>query len=348
MFEEIKGQQSAVFYLDKALIDPVHTYLFVGSRGTFIEESARLFAAQLIGLNEDAIERANKKLHPDIIEYEPIGVTYKVKEDVRDQMLVQSRKTPVETSKQVLIVHDAHLLRQDSANTLLKSLEEPSDNTHWILIAPSIDSILPTIRSRSFVISFDRLSNELIVQELIESGINEKLAREISSRCSGRMDRAKALSKEFYPIIETSKYACQALDGSMSSVVNAAKAVMESFDNVSSDVIKVNKDLLADIKKDVKDSGYSDRVASSIVTQNKNRIEAQEKRLKTEMMKEFLDALEFEYRQIAIEDSGNKVRAVEAISIIEEYKKRLTYNPSESLYLEALFSRINDSQSVKS
>lgn len=48
----------------------------------------------------------------------------------------------------VILVYPLEMLRVDSANTLLKSLEEPPSNTIFILLADRLDRVLPTIRSR--------------------------------------------------------------------------------------------------------------------------------------------------------------------------------------------------------
>jgi DNA polymerase-3 subunit delta' len=61
----------------------------------------------------------------------------------------------------VILVYPLEMLRSDSANTLLKSLEEPSKNTIFILLADRLDRVLPTIRSRCRLLSAtrpDRLS----------------------------------------------------------------------------------------------------------------------------------------------------------------------------------------------
>ena len=50
--------------------------------------------------------------------------------------------------KRVILIYPLELLRTDSANTLLKSLEEPPIDTIFILIADRVDRVLPTIRSR--------------------------------------------------------------------------------------------------------------------------------------------------------------------------------------------------------
>ena len=47
-----------------------------------------------------------------------------------------------------ILIDSADDLNSNSANGLLKSLEEPSSNTYFILITHQISNILPTIRSR--------------------------------------------------------------------------------------------------------------------------------------------------------------------------------------------------------
>jgi len=56
----------------------------------------------------------------------------------------------------VILVYPLEMLRADSANTLLKSLEEPPKNTIFILLADRLDRVLPTIRSRCRLLSAPR------------------------------------------------------------------------------------------------------------------------------------------------------------------------------------------------
>jgi DNA polymerase-3 subunit delta' len=56
----------------------------------------------------------------------------------------------------VILVYPLEMLRSDSANTLLKSLEEPPNNTIFILLADRLDRVLPTIRSRCRLLSAPR------------------------------------------------------------------------------------------------------------------------------------------------------------------------------------------------
>ncbi|MEB3210417.1 MAG: DNA polymerase III subunit delta' [Leptolyngbyaceae bacterium] len=77
-------------------------------------------------------------------------------EQIREISRFLSRP-PLEAERAVVILDDAHTMAEAAANALLKTLEEPGQAT-LILIAPSIDSLLPTLISRCQRISFSRLS----------------------------------------------------------------------------------------------------------------------------------------------------------------------------------------------
>jgi DNA polymerase-3 subunit delta' len=64
----------------------------------------------------------------------------------------------------VVLIDDAHLLNPQAANALLKSIEEPPPNTYFILITPSQESVLKTIRSRSQVVRFRQLQRDELAQ----------------------------------------------------------------------------------------------------------------------------------------------------------------------------------------
>ena len=47
-----------------------------------------------------------------------------------------------------MVVEDADRLGERTGNTLLKAIEEPTPKTVWLLCAPTLEDVLPTIRSR--------------------------------------------------------------------------------------------------------------------------------------------------------------------------------------------------------
>lgn len=351
MFESIIGQDQAVASLLRALNHKVNTYVFYGSRGTFIEEAARIFAARLIDETGSIDERVSKLRYADVIEFEPMGVSYRVKEDVRESMLVESRKSPVEGERKVIVIHDAHLLRADSANTILKSLEEPSENVFWILVAPTKDSLLATIRSRCYEIEFARLSESQIEEILINEGIDPEKAKKVSKSSAGRIDRARSLATYLSPLPNCAQDIATELGRPACSVVNSAKKVVETFDEIASDVVAKNKIEMESIKKEMKDSGYADKIANGIVQATKKRLEAKEKRLRHELMVEFLDSLSQAFMAASYTDrtrrslSAQSENTIYAVNKIGDYRKRLTYNPSELLFLESLLASISQHKS---
>ena len=56
-----------------------------------------------------------------------------------------------EHDKKVIFIKNTHYLTSSSANALLKNLEEPPNNTFFILLTSNLHKILPTIRSRATI-----------------------------------------------------------------------------------------------------------------------------------------------------------------------------------------------------
>jgi DNA polymerase III delta prime subunit len=336
MFDSIVGQSDAIVQLSNALKHPVNTYIFYGNRGTNIEECARIFAAHLIDETGSLDERVLKQIYSDVIEFKPIGVSYRIKEDVRESILSEMNKTPIEGEKKVLIIHDAHRLRSDSANSLLKSIEEPPENLTWILIAPTRDLVLPTIHSRCYPITFSSLSPDLIYNYLIKEDINEELAKDISHNCGGRKDRALNMAKRNRSLVKIANEISRTMQISGSYVSRAASQVLEIFDEITQDTIAENKTKFDILKKEMKDSGYSDKVQKSVLANAKTRNETIEKRLKSELMQDFLDYFQKSLFENVKTDGYEKY----SLSVIDEFRQKLIYNPNETLYLESLFATL--------
>lgn len=90
----------------------------------------------------------------------------------------------------VIIIDDAQTMNPQAANSLLKTLEEPTENVFFILIANDEQQFLPTIRSRTQVIRFSALSYEQL--KSLRPGFADWMYR--SSR--GQLDKLELLSSE--------------------------------------------------------------------------------------------------------------------------------------------------------
>lgn len=85
------------------------------------------------------------------IEVKPTDKSIISMDDIRDLLARLGKKQKVDL---FIIIRPADLLGLDSANAMLKNLEEPQDNVHFILITSKASKIIPTILSRSAVYIF--------------------------------------------------------------------------------------------------------------------------------------------------------------------------------------------------
>jgi DNA polymerase-3 subunit delta' len=124
VFADLVGQERVVETLRRATERPSHAYLLVGPRGSGVEEAARDFAALLIGVGDDdrGLRLVQRGVHPDVVEFAPGGPSYRVKEVVRDSILPEAARAPLEADRRVLILFEAERLRgiqNESANAML-------------------------------------------------------------------------------------------------------------------------------------------------------------------------------------------------------------------------------------
>jgi DNA polymerase-3 subunit delta' len=91
------------------------------------------------------------------------------------------------------IIWMGEYLRVDTANKLLKIIEEPPPKTLFIIIAAAAEQILPTIMSRVQVVRVPRLSDETIHQALVQQGVEEVKAGGIAHYVYGDWLKANAL-----------------------------------------------------------------------------------------------------------------------------------------------------------
>jgi DNA polymerase-3 subunit delta' len=99
---------------------------------------------------------------------------------------------PFRGGRKVAIIDDADAMNVEGANCLLKTLEEPPPHSLLILIGTSEQKQLPTIRSRSQIVRFAPLSEEVVARLLLEQGIVEdgEEARRLAELSEGSLKRA--------------------------------------------------------------------------------------------------------------------------------------------------------------
>ncbi len=124
-----------------------HGYLIVGDvRGN----GSELVRQILLKLFPDAAAQIESGSHPDVAMLEPEGKARIISVDaMRERIVAPMSTTAFSGGWKVGVVYGADRLRAEAANAFLKSLEEPTPQTLYLMVTDQPDGILPTIVSRS-------------------------------------------------------------------------------------------------------------------------------------------------------------------------------------------------------
>jgi DNA polymerase-3 subunit delta' len=139
--------------------------------------------------------RAAKGLHPDLTVVEASGAAIKV-DQIRD-VVAKIGGRPFEAKSRGVVIDDAHLMTEEGANALLKSLEEPPASSHVCLVTASPQALLPTIRSRCQEVRFGPLPPAVVEDQLART-LDRKEARLRAAVCGGSLGVALAFESEGY------------------------------------------------------------------------------------------------------------------------------------------------------
>ena len=95
--------------------------------------------------------------------------------------------------RKVLVVDGAHQMNEEAMNALLKTLEEPPDGSHVVLVTSRPNRLLPTMLSRCRAMSFQPLGEDLVAALLVrEKGMPEDEASMVARMTGGRVGDALA------------------------------------------------------------------------------------------------------------------------------------------------------------
>ncbi len=175
-FTELVGHQRQLAILRSALAGDRlhHAYLFVGPEGVGKRMVAVAYAKAIHcqAVNNDFCgqcancARIANGNHPDVRVIEPLP-------DKKEISIQQIRELERELNyrsftgkRKIMIIDPATLLNSAAQNALLKTLEEPPQNSIIILIAPSAGALLATLRSRCLRLSFAPLARQEVADYL--------------------------------------------------------------------------------------------------------------------------------------------------------------------------------------
>jgi len=204
-WEEVKKYQENV---SRVLTNSIsmnrvsHAYIFEGAKGTRKEEVAILFAKTLLCTARNGIEpcnlchnckRVENLTHPNLFMINPSGKV--IKKEVVSNLIEEFSKASVENGPRIYIVVDADRFNQSSANTLLKTMEEPGQEIYQILITENFNSLLSTIISRAETLHFRPINRKILKAHLLEQDVNETYAN-IISQYTADIKTAETLAKD--------------------------------------------------------------------------------------------------------------------------------------------------------
>lgn len=160
-FGELIGQDTLVKTLSNAIENNRvhHAYMFTGIRGTGKTSTARIIAKALNYTGADGTGKPTtgptddcpvcqaiaQDRHPDIIELD--AASHTGVDDMRE-LIDGVRYAPVSARYKIYIIDEVHMLSKAAFNALLKTLEEPPENTIFMFATTEVRKVPVTILSR--------------------------------------------------------------------------------------------------------------------------------------------------------------------------------------------------------
>lgn len=192
------------------------TFLFVGPTGIGKRTFAMKLAQALLCTERDerllepcgtcpSCLQVKSQTHPDLLlvakpdDKNTLPLDLFIGDDehrMREGLCHDISLRPMMSARRVAIIDDADFLSRESANCLLKTLEEPPPRSVMILIGTSVEQQLPTIRSRAQIVRFQPLSLEVVAELLVKQSLvaDRSEAERLATHSEGSLAQALELA----------------------------------------------------------------------------------------------------------------------------------------------------------
>jgi DNA polymerase-3 subunit delta' len=326
-----------------------HSWLFTGPPGSGRSNTAIAFAAALLCEKGGCATCINctsvtDGSHADIELIRTEGLSIKV-DEVRE-LITRTSWSPSVGNYRVVVIEDADRLTESAANALLKVIEEPGARTVWLLCAPTLTDVIPTIRSRCRHLTLRTPSISAVAKLLIErDGVDPKMAEFAASVAQGNISRAKYLAtnedarKTREKILNIPS---AVLD--LASAFEAASILLElAKEQAKSESEIRDEEELVKLKESYGATGSKLATGGSKALKE---LEREQKNRKSRLNKNFLDIsllylAEENMENFRREQITNKnINIFEFLEYLQIFRNELNTNVSPLLALESLFVRI--------
>jgi DNA polymerase-3 subunit delta' len=228
-----------------------HAWLFTGPPGSGRSVAARGFAAALQCDNGGcgqctACHQALGGTHADVAVVVPEGLSLGVAEVRR--IVAHTARRPTAGRWQVTLIEDADRMPDYASNALLKAIEEPPPRGVLLLCAPSVEDLLPTIRSRCRLVGLRTPPVEAIAEVLVRrDGVDPAMAAFAAQAAQGHIGRARRLA--LHEEARTERRDVLSLPRSLQGVGAALQAAKDLVDAAQAEATRLTKDRDSDEKE---------------------------------------------------------------------------------------------------
>ncbi|QEU92814.1 DNA polymerase III subunit delta' [Streptomyces kanamyceticus] len=278
-----------------------HAWLFTGPPGSGRSTAARAFAAALQCTSPDRAlggapgcgfcDGCHTSLvgtHADVEVVRTDLLSIGVKE-TRD-LVRRAQLSPAVGRWQVIVLEDADRLTEGAGNVLLKAVEEPAPRTVWLLCAPSLEDVLPTIRSRCRHLTLRTPPVAAVADVLVRrDGIEPDVAAAAARATQGHIGRARRLATD--PRARERRAAVLKLPQRVQEIGGCLKAAQELIDTASDDAKQVADEVDTKETEELKaalGAGQGGRMPRGTAGVMKD-LEDKQKRRKTRTQRDSLD-----------------------------------------------------------
>jgi DNA polymerase-3 subunit delta' len=304
-----------------------NTWLFTGPPGSGRSNAAIAFAAALV-CKDSGCSKCNDCMstiigtHADVELIKTEGLSIKI-DEIRE-LITRASWAPSVASYRVVVMEDADRLTESAANALLKVIEEPGLRTIWLLCAPTLTDVLPTIRSRCRHLSLRTPSTKAVANLLIDrESIDPKTAEFAARAAGGHIGRARRLATD--ENAKQNRTSILKLPLMIKDVASAYKAAQFLVDAAKADALKDSEKKDEDEISKLKEAwGATGSKMVSGGAKIVKELEKEQKSRATRMVRDYLDRalldLSTLYRDILLVQS-NSVDSLINQDLIEEIKQ---------------------------